>query len=90
MIVSYLFGYCIIELGTRKHFCICIYILGNCFYRFRLKYHPEESGRRKAEQKENVLRRLEIFQSLYDDGCIDKLHIDYDYAPEIIRIMDTR
>ncbi|CAG9540891.1 unnamed protein product [Cercopithifilaria johnstoni] len=56
---------------------------------FRLKYHPEDSGKRKADQKENVLRRLEIFQNLYDEGCIDKLQIDYDYAPEIIRIMDT-
>nr|CDP96690.1 Bm3078, isoform a [Brugia malayi] len=53
---------------------------------FRLKYHPEDSGRRKAEQKENVLRRLEIFQNLYDEGCIDKLQIDYDYAPQIILI----
>lgn len=66
-----------------------IYILDNCFYRFRLKYHPEDSGKRKAEQKENVLRRLEIFQNLYEEGSINKLQIDYDYAPEIIRIMDT-
>ncbi|MCP9258149.1 Serrate RNA effector molecule-like protein [Dirofilaria immitis] len=56
---------------------------------FRLKYHPEDSGRRKTEQRENVLRRLEIFQNLHDEGFIDKLQIDYDFAPEIIRIMDT-
>lgn len=55
-----------------------------------MKYHPEDSGRRKADQKENVLRRLEIFQNLHDEGYIDKLQIDYDYAPEIIRIMDIR
>lgn len=60
-----------------------------CVLRFRLKYHPDDSSKRKAEQKENVLRRLEIFQCLYDEGRIDELHIDYDYAAEIIRIMDT-
>ncbi|VDN07182.1 unnamed protein product [Thelazia callipaeda] len=56
---------------------------------FRLKYHPEDSGKRKADQKENVLHRLEIFQSLYDGDLINNLQIDYDYAPELIRVMDT-
>ncbi|MFH4979600.1 hypothetical protein AB6A40_006309 [Gnathostoma spinigerum] len=56
---------------------------------FRLKYHPDDSARRKNEQKENIRKRLEIFESMCNDGTIDKLRIDFDCAPEIIRAMDT-
>ncbi|KHN86405.1 Serrate RNA effector molecule -like protein [Toxocara canis] len=55
---------------------------------FRLKYHPEESGKRKEEQRENVLRRLAIFEEMLADGKIAKLRMDFDCAAEIIRIMD--
>ncbi|VDK68465.1 unnamed protein product [Gongylonema pulchrum] len=53
-----------------------------------MKYHPEDSRERKSQQAQNIARRLEIFQSLYDEKIKD-LHIDYDCAAEIIRTMDT-
>ncbi|VDN60471.1 unnamed protein product [Dracunculus medinensis] len=56
---------------------------------FRLKYHPDESAKRKAEQKENVHRRLEIFQELQEKGRFNNLHIEFESAVDIIHIMDT-
>uniref|UniRef100_F1KUY4 Serrate RNA effector molecule homolog n=1 Tax=Ascaris suum TaxID=6253 RepID=F1KUY4_ASCSU len=56
---------------------------------FRLKYHPEEYAKRKEEQNANILRRLAIFEQLLADGKIAKLHMDFDCAADIIRIMDT-
>lgn len=60
-----------------------------CLFRFRLKYHPDESAKRKAEQKENVHRRLEIFQELQEKGRFNNLHIEFESAVDIIHIMDT-
>ncbi|VDD92280.1 unnamed protein product [Enterobius vermicularis] len=56
---------------------------------FRLKYHPDDSGKRKEEQKKNLLRRLEIFEEMQNKGVIDKIHVDFDCAADIIRVMDT-
>ena len=65
-------------------------VFNQIFFRFRVKYHPDESGKRKEEQKKNLLRRLEIFEEMQAQGIIDKLHVDFDCAADIIRVMDTR
>ncbi|VDK45567.1 unnamed protein product [Anisakis simplex] len=55
---------------------------------FRLKYHPEESAKRKEEQNENISKRLSVFEQMLSDGKLDKIHVDFDCASDIIRIMD--
>ncbi|KAH7727903.1 arsenite-resistance protein 2 containing protein [Aphelenchoides avenae] len=56
---------------------------------FRLKYHPGESKDIKAEHAEFVRKRVEVFTELVEKGWLDRVHLDYDCAADIIRLMDA-
>jgi hypothetical protein len=58
-------------------------------FRFRLKYHPEESKSQIEEQKAFVDKRLAIFISLLEAGHIEQTNLDYENAANVIRLMDT-
>lgn len=58
-------------------------------YRFRFKYHPEESKQWKEESQNFVKRRLEVFNSFLENGLIDKTDLNYLNAANIIRLMDA-
>lgn len=60
-----------------------------CLSRFRLKYHPEDSAKRKVEQQASVQRRAEVFQELYDKGWMDKGTMDHTNGRYLIKLMDA-
>ena len=41
--------------------------------RFKLKYHPEESSKRRAEQKGMLMRRVEVFLDFLERKKIDQV-----------------
>ncbi len=60
------------------------------FFRFRLKYHPDDSVKQKELHKANVAKRFEVFQELQSKGWIDKARLDYNNGRHLIKLMDAR
>ncbi|GAA6092397.1 serrate RNA effector molecule homolog, partial [Tachysurus ichikawai] len=56
---------------------------------FRSKYHPDESGKRKAEAHTALQNRLNAFQYLMESGWFDNISMDIDRAPQILKILDA-
>ncbi|CAG9857544.1 unnamed protein product [Phyllotreta striolata] len=56
---------------------------------FRLKYHPEESVRRKEEQMASLKRRVEVFVDLLKSGKIDSAKIDSSETNKLLKLLDT-
>ncbi|GMT33127.1 hypothetical protein PFISCL1PPCAC_24424 [Pristionchus fissidentatus] len=56
---------------------------------FRQKYHPEESTKRKDEQKHTITKRNEIFKELHEKGFFNEGSLDMPNAEKIIFIMDA-
>ncbi|XP_019877374.2 serrate RNA effector molecule homolog isoform X2 [Aethina tumida] len=56
---------------------------------FRLKYHPEDSIKRKEEQAAALKKRLEVFLDLQASGAIDKITIDCPRTNELLKLLDT-
>jgi len=62
---------------------------GIFFTRFRQKYHPEEGKQRREEQRQNLQKRLQVFMELIDGGSFKGISMSYEYAEQLIRLMDT-
>uniref|UniRef100_A0A914V1P4 Serrate RNA effector molecule homolog n=1 Tax=Plectus sambesii TaxID=2011161 RepID=A0A914V1P4_9BILA len=56
---------------------------------FRLKYHPDESAKRKEHHKTNVHKRFELFQELTEKGMIEQARLDYNNGRYLIKLMDA-
>lgn len=56
---------------------------------FKSKYHPEECGKRKLEQKNALDRRLAAFLQLHEGGWIDAISIDVEKSDRIVRLLDA-
>ncbi|KAF5287303.1 hypothetical protein FQR65_LT02176 [Abscondita terminalis] len=56
---------------------------------FRLKYHPEDSIKRKEEQMNSLKKRLEVFMGLLNGGKISAVHIDSAQTNDLLKLMDT-
>lgn len=56
---------------------------------FKSKYHPEECGKRKAEQAAGLNRRLDAFLRLQEAGWIDSVSIDVEKCDKIVRLLDA-
>ncbi|XP_017315659.1 serrate RNA effector molecule homolog isoform X2 [Ictalurus punctatus] len=56
---------------------------------FRSKYHPDESGKRKADAHAALQNRLRVFQYLMENGWFDNISMDIDRAPQILKILDA-
>jgi len=55
---------------------------------FRLKYHPEDSIKRKKKLRDFLIARRECFIDLLRSGQIDLLSLDVDKADSITRLLD--
>ncbi|KAL0268500.1 UNVERIFIED_CONTAM: hypothetical protein PYX00_010419 [Menopon gallinae] len=55
---------------------------------FKIKYHPEESVKRKEEQLAALKNRVAIFNEFLDKGLIDTVRLDADQGEALIRLMD--
>ncbi|KAK9510863.1 hypothetical protein O3M35_005556 [Rhynocoris fuscipes] len=56
---------------------------------FKLKYHPEESQKRKEEQIAALKRRAAVFVEMLDSGRIDAVRVDADQADAVIKLLDS-
>ncbi|GFS61750.1 serrate RNA effector molecule homolog [Trichonephila inaurata madagascariensis] len=56
---------------------------------FKLKHHPEESLKRKAELHEALQRRLNVFMELYEKGYVDDVSIDQENTEQMIKFLDA-
>ncbi|UYV66305.1 SRRT [Cordylochernes scorpioides] len=56
---------------------------------FKSKYHPEEYGKRKAEQKSSQKKRLEVFMELMNKGWLDNFSLDGEKSDKILRFLDA-
>ncbi|CAG9818764.1 unnamed protein product [Phaedon cochleariae] len=56
---------------------------------FRMKYHPEESVKRKNEQTAALKRRVEVFVELLKSGKIDNVSVDGSRTNDLLKLLDT-
>ncbi|XP_026098905.1 serrate RNA effector molecule homolog [Carassius auratus] len=56
---------------------------------FRMKYHPDEAGRRKAEAHSALQNRLNVYMYLMDNNAFEPVSLDIEHAPQITKILDT-
>nr|CAG4643871.1 EOG090X04A7 [Lepidurus arcticus] len=56
---------------------------------FKLKFHPEESAKRKSEQLSGLKRRMEVFCQLLSEGKLEGLSLDAEHAEKLVRLLDT-
>uniref|UniRef100_A0A069DWV0 Serrate RNA effector molecule homolog n=1 Tax=Panstrongylus megistus TaxID=65343 RepID=A0A069DWV0_9HEMI len=56
---------------------------------FKLKYHPEESQKRKEEQIAALKKRAAVFVEMLDSGRIDAVRVDSDQADGVIKLLDS-
>lgn len=54
-----------------------------------MKYHPEDSTKRKTEQQTAVRRRAEVFQDLLEKGWLEKASMDHTNGRYLIKLMDA-
>ena len=54
-----------------------------------MKYHPEDSVKRRDEQRSMLLKRVEIFQSFMDKGLFGAATVDADKSDALIKILDS-
>ncbi|XP_031357420.1 serrate RNA effector molecule homolog isoform X1 [Photinus pyralis] len=56
---------------------------------FRLKYHPEDSVRRKDEQMNSLKKRLEVYMDLLNNKKISAVSVDSSQTNDLLKLMDT-
>uniref|UniRef100_S4RZD4 Serrate RNA effector molecule homolog (Arabidopsis) n=1 Tax=Petromyzon marinus TaxID=7757 RepID=S4RZD4_PETMA len=56
---------------------------------FRVKYHPEESAKRKHEAASALQHRLKAFTFLLEGGWFNSISLDIDKSEQIIRVLDA-
>ena len=59
------------------------------FFRFKLKYHPEDSAKRREEQRSALKRRIEVYQKFLNEGKIDAVTVDQDQSDSMVRLLDS-
>lgn len=67
------------------HKCIYLVIL----IRFKSRYHPDENYKRRNEQHQNIINRVDVFMDLMNKGWLNDISADYDKANEIVRFLDA-
>ncbi|KAJ6645884.1 Serrate RNA effector molecule like [Pseudolycoriella hygida] len=56
---------------------------------FKIKYHPEDSNRRKEEQLTFLRNRAEVFTNLLNSGDISNFSVDTTQTEKLLRLLDT-
>ena len=58
-------------------------------FRFKYKYHPDEFPKRRAEQRQIIQKRLEIFMDLYNKDYLKDVTVDIDNQRALTRFLDA-
>lgn len=56
---------------------------------FKLKYHPEDSAKRKEDQKAALKCRVEVFNKFLKQNKFDKVAVDNDQSDSIVKLLDS-
>ncbi|XP_042908669.1 serrate RNA effector molecule homolog [Parasteatoda tepidariorum] len=56
---------------------------------FKLKHHPEESQKRKAELHIALKRRLDVFMELFEKGLVENVSVDQEKTDQIVKFLDA-
>lgn len=59
------------------------------FCRFKFKYHPEDSGKRKEDINAALKRRCQVFIDLLEQSRIDNVSLDVEKDEEIVKVLDA-
>ena len=54
-----------------------------------MKYHPEDSAKRKEEQKSALKRRVDVFSKFMKQGKFESVYVDNDQADSIVKLLDS-
>ncbi len=65
-------------------FLLCLFL-----FRFKQRYHPDENFKRRNEQNQHVLNRLEVFVDLMNKGWLNDVNVEYDKSEELTRLLDA-
>lgn len=56
---------------------------------FRLKYHPEDSAKRREEQMAALKKRVDVFMEFLETGRLDKVSVDAEQSEQLIKLLDA-
>lgn len=56
---------------------------------FKSRYYPDESVKRRNEQNQAVVNRLDVFMDLYKKGWLDDVSVQADKSRELTRFLDA-
>ncbi|XP_067011210.1 serrate RNA effector molecule homolog isoform X3 [Anabrus simplex] len=56
---------------------------------FKIKYHPEDSVKRKDEQMNALKSRVKVFLEFLETNRLDKVSVDADQSEGLIRLLDA-
>ncbi|XP_027848833.2 serrate RNA effector molecule homolog isoform X2 [Aphis gossypii] len=56
---------------------------------FKIKYHPDDSIKRKEEQTIALKKRLEVFKEFLANGKIDSVCVDADNPEPLVHLLDS-
>ncbi|XP_069705569.1 serrate RNA effector molecule homolog isoform X2 [Periplaneta americana] len=56
---------------------------------FKIKYHPEDSVKRRDEQMAALKNRVEVFLEFLQQTRLDKVSVDADQSEQLIRLLDA-
>ncbi|XP_023713945.1 serrate RNA effector molecule homolog isoform X4 [Cryptotermes secundus] len=56
---------------------------------FKIKYHPEDSVKRKDEQMTALKNRVKVFMEFMEQNRLDKVSVDADQSEQLIRLLDA-
>ena len=59
------------------------------WYRFKLKYHPEDSTKRKEECKAALEKRIDVFIKFMDEDKLNTISIDGDQSDTLVKLLDS-
>ncbi|XP_025411521.1 serrate RNA effector molecule homolog isoform X2 [Sipha flava] len=56
---------------------------------FKIKYHPDDSVKRKEEQTIALKKRLEVFKEFLANGKIDSVSVDAENTEPLVHLLDS-
>ncbi len=57
--------------------------------RFKLKYHPEESVKRREELKAALMKRVQVFKDFWSQKAFDGVAADGDKSDALVKVLDS-
>ncbi|BET00364.1 Serrate RNA effector molecule homolog [Nesidiocoris tenuis] len=56
---------------------------------FKLKYHPEDSAKRKEELNNALKKRAQVYLEMLNSGRVDSVRLDSDQGDAVVKLLDA-